>query len=590
MILRRIYSTPNVFSPVTFKLGINFIFGQKEVAEGEEKKSLNGIGKSTFLDLIDFALLSSFTKQSNKRLFAAYNKGYLKGVSITLEFEVDKKAYQITRRFDKPNSAFLGKIKEKEVFTDIEEVKELLCDIIFKRDDYIGYYSNHWLRKLIPFYIKVKKSKRDRFADPIQYIRELTEVELNQYHFFLLNIDNKLSTSNFQVQSDLKRLTPTITEISRFITESYQVEDFSEAQKKINSLHYEISKLENAIHLFRLSYKYKIDEDKANKLTEEIKQYWFENNSDERKIDSYRDSLRLDISVKTGHIKRIYEDLNQLLAENIKKTLDQAIDFRKNLIESRKEFIEEEIKHLEESIKKRNEEINLREEERSKIFSFLAAKKAIRDLTEAYAELDRKKNDAATLQAKIQIYLDLSKEKKDIQYKEKEIEKSVYQFKIQIQKQEQELNNVITTIYNALYPEIQSSSVFAIDLKPETKSKIQFNVITNNEMLSEGKGRGRVLVYDLSVLFYAIEKNFKTPRFLIHDGVFDGMDKTHFIKLYKLLQDELLRGKQFQYIVTLNEEGTLSDKFGESELVSPSNISEEAILVLTPTKKLLGDF
>ena len=90
MILRRIYSTPNVFSPVTFKLGINFIFGQKEVAEGEEKKSLNGIGKSTFLDLIDFALLSSFTKQSNKRLFAAYNKGYLKGVSITLEFEVDK--------------------------------------------------------------------------------------------------------------------------------------------------------------------------------------------------------------------------------------------------------------------------------------------------------------------------------------------------------------------------------------------------------------------------------------------------------------------------------------------------------------------
>lgn len=59
MILKRLYLTPNSpFGVITFKPGINFIFGKKEVTEGNEKQSLNAIGKSTFLDLIDFAFLA----------------------------------------------------------------------------------------------------------------------------------------------------------------------------------------------------------------------------------------------------------------------------------------------------------------------------------------------------------------------------------------------------------------------------------------------------------------------------------------------------------------------------------------------------
>ena len=593
MILKKLYLEPDsLFEPVVFKPGINFIFGKKEVSEGNEKLSLNGIGKSTFLDLIDFALMASFTKTNSKRLYEAYSKGILSGKSVVLEIEVDRKYYSITRSFDEPSKAMLSASKSKQVdnFQSIEDIKEALCDLIFRRENYPGYFSNHWLRKLIPFYLKIQKSKRGRVVDPIQYIREANEVELNQYHFFLLNIDNKLATKNYQIQTDLKRLKPTIKELSAFISESYNVQNINEAQKRINSLQVEIKKLEDGINLFRLSHKYKLSEDKADDLTSEIKKLWFENNVDEKKIESYRNSLRDDIAVKAGTVKRIYEDLNSLLAENIKKTLQEAIDFRKQLIISRREFIEDEIKQLQDGIDQRNKLISENETERSEIFKILAAQKAITDLTEAYAELDRKKTEASTLQAKIQVYLDLSKEKTEIQQEERKIESEIFTFKSLIQKQEIDFATILTSVYNYLYPDIKDIDLFSIIPKPNTNSKIEFSVLTSNKSHSEGIGRGRILVYDLAVLFYSIQQNYKAPRFIIHDGLFDGMDKSHFIKCCLYLEEQQMEGLEFQYFITLNEEGTLNQNFGETDKINTEKITNEAVLILTPTKKLLGDF
>lgn len=593
MILKKLYLEPeSIFDPVIFKPGINFIFGKKEVAEGEEKEPLNGIGKSTFLDLIDFALLASFTKRNSKRLYAAYSKGILKDKSVVLEFEIDNTIYSITRFFSDPNKAQLSEISERgnTKFLSVDDVKVSLCDLIFKRNDYSGYYSNHWLRKLIPFYIKIQKTKRGRNLDPIQYIRETNEVELNQYHLFLLDIDNNLSVINYNVQNQLKRLIPTIKELNNFIKDSYNVESLPEAQKRINTLMVEISKLEESINLFRLSHKYKLNEDKANNLTAVIKKLWFENNSDEKKIESYRESLRNDIAVKAGNVKRIYTDLNELLAENIKKTLQEAIDFRKKLIASRKDFINDEIKKLEDNIEQRNKAITEKETERSEIFKLLAVQKAITDLTDAYAELDRKKSEAAALKAKIQVYLDLSKEKAEVKETESKIETEIYSFKAKVSKQELDFAKVLLSIHDYIYPRSETIDGFSIIPKENTNAKMKLDVLTSTKAHSEGIGKGRILVYDLAVLFYSIHQNIKSPKFVIHDGLFDGVDKTQFIKTCLFLEEQLLDGKNFQYFITLNEEGTLTENFGESDKINTDKISDEAVLILTPKKKLLGNF
>ncbi|HLP61147.1 MAG TPA: hypothetical protein VK186_20060 [Candidatus Deferrimicrobium sp.] len=68
-------------------------------------------------------------------------------------------------------------------------------------------------------------------------------------------------------------------------------------------------------------------------------------------------------------------------------------------------------------------------------------------------------------------------------------------------------------------------------------------------------------------------------------------EPVEFVKrINQFLEEQKLQGKEFQYIMTYNEEGTLTDNFGKADLVTTKKIEAEAILVLTPERKLLGEF
>src|SRR3989339_657336 len=89
---------------IEFKNGINYIFGKKDIDNPSE--SLNGIGKSLLLDLIDFCLISSFRKIDTPRLFEA--KEFLSDFKIVLEFRVNNIDYIIKRSVDSPNKIEFG--------------------------------------------------------------------------------------------------------------------------------------------------------------------------------------------------------------------------------------------------------------------------------------------------------------------------------------------------------------------------------------------------------------------------------------------------------------------------------------------------
>lgn len=591
MILKKLYTTPDyLFKPVEFKYGVNYIFGKKEVVDGEEKKKnpLNGIGKSTFLDLIDFALCSSYSKDSSKRLKAAYEADILKGISVVLEFEVDDKIYAICRSFDEPSKILFSIDDAGYKDFPLSNIKPFLCDLIFKREDYKGTYSNGWFRQLMPFFIKIQPPEKHPFQNPIEYIQEQNEMKLNQYHFFLLNIDNSLSYHNNTLQLKLKDLRTTISQTEKIIRDMYGVANSSQIKDRTRTLQIEIEKLEEAIRAFKLSEKYKVDEKKANQLTAKIKKLWFDNNLDEQKLDNYKDSLKLDIHVHTPSIKKLYSEFNTLLGENVKKTLDEAVKFRKNLVASRAEFIQEEIERLKKDIDKRSELIDSKEKERAQIFKILKSRKAITDLTEAYYYVNRKRESLNDLESKTRILTDLQKQEVKLNTKINQIYSKILDFKDTIKQQELSFSRYLLEVYNSLYPELKNTSIFDITPNQKVQAKIQFTILTNNEMMSKGRNQGRTLVYDLAVLFHAIENKIKMPRFLIHDGILDGVDKSQFIYLVEYLEEKLMQGKKFQYIMTLNEEGTLDDKFGDADKVNPEIIEKEAILILTPNKKLLA--
>lgn len=588
MFLRKFYTIPaKYFDTIKFVDGLNYVYGyrDKSVQPGQ-KDSINNIGKSTFLDLIDFALLSDFSANNNPRLFGASEDGLLSDLTVFLEFESEDNYYIISRNFDKPLlCSLLSKSFTKEN-QSIIDIRKLLCDIIFERENYQGYYSSDWYRRLISFYIKILKPKRREYPDPIDYLEFKNQAELIQYHLFLLNINNRLAHRNNEVLLNINEKRKLVSSTSKNFVSAYNFKNTSDIESKINQIRSEITELKEKINAFRLASSQQINADKANELTKEINKLSFENYSNQKKIDTYADSLSTNLSIRLSTVENIYNDLNQLLASNIRKSLEEAAKFRKQLISSRKDFIVEEINKLKKDIKLNQLKIDEHDKKRAEIFRILSTANAIKNLSDAYTLIESKEKEASNLEGQIKLYTLYTKELSDLQQEESNIESQIIEFRESIRLVEQQLYKVFSFIYKQLYPSTKESNIFSFSINTKSPSKFKINILHNNERHGKGKNHGRTLLYDISVILYSIQQSYKAPRFLIHDGIFDGVDKVHFVDVVKLVNAEIEKGNKFQYIISLNEEGVLGDKFDPGRVAAHEKIIEESILKLTHDSKL----
>jgi uncharacterized protein YydD (DUF2326 family) len=443
MFLKRLYSEPgglfkhtiNKDGIVEFKNGINFIFGKKD-SENDATESLNGIGKSLLLDLLDFCLLSSFDKRRNSRLYEA--KEFLKGYKIVLEFEIEGVTYMIRRSVDNPSKIEFGELNNVTNFETVSDLGQVLCDLIFKVPDYPGYYESNLLRKLLPFFIKIHKPKEGRFTDPVEYLKGCYPTELNQYHLYLLGIDNSLAHENFIIQTGLNEKKPALKEIERVVKGKYDLGKISDIDSEIDNLNREIKRLDRVLETFKIADQYKDAERQAN------------------------------------------------------------------------------------------------------------------ELTEALYILNEKKKRKAELEGNINLYKDISKEKAKLITRESQLQEKILDYIEDIKERISEFREIFVKIYNNTYPEMKDRSIFNISYDFQTQQKISIEV-RMPAMRSEGKNQGRTLIYDLAVLLHAAKKNLKCPRFLVHDGIFDSMDKAHFVAIVSLLNSMSRSGRKFQYLLPINE-------------------------------------
>lgn len=575
--LKRIYSKPEgLFDPVDFKHGINVIYGEK-TETSRQQESLNSIGKSTFIDLINFCLLSNISP----RLKIA--KSFLDDYSIVLEIEIDGVGYSIERNTKKSSIIFWGRTNQGKSEYQINDLKRELCDLFFKVNNYKGYYSNEWFRQLLPFFIKVQQKGKNIYKNAVNYIDGMKTLEAIQYHLFLLGIDNTLAKDNYHLTVELKKRKPVVEEIERFVKETYKLQDIQDANNTVSKLEREIKRLSENINVFKLGDQYDDIEKQANKLTEKINEYIFRNHQDRRKIDSYKNSFEQDIKISPSKVERIYKELNEQLGVAIKKTLQEAIDFKNNLIKSRQNFISDEIRKLESDLHQRESEINKLDEERARLFGFLSEKEAIKDLTNAFSLLNKRKEEISQIKSKLQTYNDFHREILDLRENEAKLDKNINNFIIEKQKDIDIFGAIFHTLYNTLYVEQRDRAIFNIAAKLKTDAKFDIKIDAPG-IYSEGKNRGCILLYDLAVLFQAIQKGRTFPGFLIHDGIFDGIHKSHFVALMNYLEVESSK-KNFQYIFTANKEDIfMKEALNCGELIF--DLENKAIAIYTPENKL----
>jgi uncharacterized protein YydD (DUF2326 family) len=536
--------------------------------------------------MIDFCLCSDYTKVSTSRLFKESSK--LEGFSIVLEFEINSVEYSIRRSFEKPRTIEIGTTYASEEL-DIKDAKKELFKLIFEDPKYTGVQSSIWFRSLIAFFLKVHKKSKNEFIDPIQYLTSSNSIsELNQFHLYLMGIDNTLVTKNHDLQSGAKDRGAAIREVRRLIEANHSV-DIKDANKKVDRLQNEIKKAQNIIESFQLAEQHKNVEEKLNQLTVEIKDLSEENFWDNRKLNTLQESIELKDILSDSKIKgieRLYSEVQGVLGIAVKKSLKEAVEFRKALSKSREEFLYDEIKKLELSVNNRANKIKILDDQRAELFGSLKARNAFNDLTEAYMYIGKLQQDLVDLESKVKTYQDLENAKTKWRGEDAQLTMEMIGFLDTQKAKIEDFRRTFNFVYESIYP-TNASSGFSISQSFDTqsKNKLAINISFESEE-SKGWNKGRTLIYDIAVMMNAIKHDLKRPRFLVHDGIFDGMDKAHFVDLYHFVQKQQTEGSRFQYIVTINEEGTLSQEFGSTDDLTPEKIADEAIVVLTPRHKL----
>lgn len=581
MKLKKLYTTPTqLFETVIFRDGINFIFGVKD----ETDESLNGIGKSLLLDFLDFALLGSFIINNNSRLNRAYENANLKGHSTVLEFEIDKTNYILTRPFDNSQNVLLSKNKGAAKEYSIKKVQEILFPIVYS-SYYKGEFDPSWFRRITKFFLKIQKMSDQKFTDPIKF-SPYSEIELNQYHLFLWNLDNTLASLNFSINKQIDENKKLISLTKKYMKDKFDIDDIPAAVKKASELQKQITKYKNQINDFNLKDGYDELESRLNEVTSQIKSITVLNVADHLKIQDMENSLKQDEKVNIDYVSEIYEEFNSIFSEGIKKTLEEAKEFRKLVSESRNDFIKFQKSQLLYKIDVRNNDKDLLTNEQQQILKTLSQLNALPDFKSVFKRHANVLSKKSELLSKINMFKDLNKDIRKLKSDDEELLNKVDVFISDNSVQIENINSRIKEIYNAIFGSIDSPHIFEITKNTE-EQKLKINVLPD-DVYSNGKNQGRTLVYDLALLFNAIDQNISCPRFLVHDGIFDSLDKSHFISLFQLCEQKLKEKKNFQYIVTLNEQGTFDERFGDKDkLVTREMILAKSIAVLSPSKKLL---
>lgn len=545
--LNRIYSETNLFTPVIFHSGINIILGK--YSDGE--RSVNGIGKSTLVRLIDFALLSS-----SKNLITPKTK-FLTDLnhSVSLEFKFNEVDYKITRLFRIPDEVIFGQLDADVVTYKIAEAKNILGSMFFEGADYPGgYYVNKWFRDLIKFFIKDDINNHKQYS-PINFVDyQATKTTLLTYNFYLLGLPNKSLYELDIVQQDIRAKRTAKTEIKKQI-EQESGKDVSGLRTEIAKLNERIVRIQDSVQEFTFVENYKDAEleleDIARQISNKLQTY----HSYNKTLEKYKESYSINLEVSISEVQALYKEIDSELANFVKKTLQDVVDFRSQIANNRKKFLADRERELKDAISKLIQEITVLENKRKTLYSLIQEEGAFDSIKNAYESLITEKVMYERDSAKLNQYLEADASIANLNKRVSEISFSIIS---DIRASQKTINEI-----RLLYKDILDSAIFVeeiteegyLDIKESSTQNLPVDIIVSvPKIKSLGKNRFGLLAYSLTVFLNLIYTRRDLPNFLIHDGVFHSIDKKTIVNTLNYLHQHVSTGLPFQYIITGNDE------------------------------------
>lgn len=545
------------FHNLRFKDGLNIIMGKPQnKGDLDRKGTTNGIGKSLVIKIIDFCLGSEKIKEWEEPL---------KDWVFTLEVSIDNKLYEISRAVSNQGVIiFNGKETTVSKFRDtIKELLALSPDLSFRQ------IINRFLRK--------GKFAYNNYMTTIPKEKDCNTLLIIAY---LLGLDYSLCQQKINLK---KELDSNRDILSRSQKDSSFRELFGigkyDLDLELGNLEFEISKLEEEIANRNYAENYTEIQERANSISDSLDELNNKKTILENRVVMINEALSREISVELEDVKKVYEDANIFLNDNIKHSLAEIEDFHKKLLSKRKEMLSKDLLAIQSeltSISKRVDELN---KKLNDDLDFLRVHSAMGKYVVAIRQID-------SLKAKKKELLRVSYIEKEIRTKIETIKTNISTSNVNAQiylDSKESLRDTLGKQFVALAKTFYENKKSALTIKVnDGDNQIRFNI--DARITSDGSdGIQEIITFCFD--WVLLNQNITKQSFIYHDSLLlANVEKRQKEILFEIISE--LCGDDKQYIININEDQI--EGFNED---TKKIVNDNIIMILTDentSSKLLG--
>lgn len=548
--LLRIYSHTGLFKTVEFHSGVNLILG---VPSGErEGRELNGVGKSTLVRLIDFALVG----EGARSYFLDERCSFLREEdhSFELEFIVNDLHYCIRRTFARNASLEFGKAGENLAEYSESEAKDVLAQLLIVDPDYTGHVDTDWYRNLIRFFITDDKSSHQR-TDPLNWVHSsIRKSEYLAYNYYLLNLPNSHLVEFDRLSRKLKDEKEHRKQIEARIKEETG-KAVQQVRSDLDRMRAQIDEYKRSLEAFQFLADYQTIEADLREVTSHIAERMRHYAALKRRLAHLEHSYTLNLDLDVEHVVRLYGELEAELASFVRKRLDEIITFRQDIASNRKKFLVEREREIRAELLSVESEAKTLEVRRSQLLGWLQERKALDAIRNSYERIAHESQQYERSAARIK---SLEEEERKIAETNAAMAETIVELHRERQTQDAQISDIRRTFFdilrNTIYvDESADDAYFDIEATNRATSPLDVQIeVPKRDSL--GKSRFKLPVYDLTVFLRIVTQMRRLPHFLVHDGVFNGVDVKTVVQFLNYIQQRSLHLPTMQYLVTLNED------------------------------------
>lgn len=534
MKLSRLYSNDDRFSEIVFKDGINLV-----LATGEKPHS---IGKSTFLDLIDYCLLKSdLTKllDSEKlRNFVFFLEIKKKsGEYLTIKRKIDSKEVW----FEEHSTSANLKDKSFQYCFKIDKASKFLSE---KLGFSINGIQNQNFRIYLSYFIREKADALDAFK-PNKFKGK--DSSWKPFVASMMGINIELISEKIK----LDKTKVSIQNIIKVLESDFLVKDINEKEIKqfIESHKQEIERIEKSCKNLDLFAE---DEIKQRELIDQIDKDIANLNSEKYRLATrnrlINQTMKKQQEINLERIQKLFGDMNIYFKEELIKSFDDVVAFNNKISKDSNFYLEREKK--ENDIKLQEIDYTLKEQndKRKQILENITQDNILEKIMQLMQESSELKLKIKS-QEDLIILLDKYKQNKN----------RLAEVKDNIQKISKKINHEISKENNpklkkflddftkySQYILLENGNVnVALNGQNNIDFELKSSSLENQEnSKSKGETFSKIHCFIFNLCSILLHQDDNFFNFVLYDGLFDGVATEYINRTIELMKDMEKNGIQ----------------------------------------------